>query len=308
MSSHSASFTHPSEDFHALLKTWQHRIEKQLEITIPASNNQPSTLHQAMRYSSLDGGKRIRPVLCYATGLATQQPLDQLDAIACAIELIHVYSLIHDDLPCMDDDDLRRGKPTCHIKFDEAMAVLAGDALQALAFKVLSSDPNMNCSDAARLSIINLLSEAAGSQGMAGGQAIDLLSTGQTLDLSELENMHAHKTGALINASVMMAAKNAPILEPSQYQALENYSRLIGLAFQVQDDILDVISDTETLGKQAGADNALNKATFPGILGLEASREKLNTLHNEAIKALGQFGSEADVLRQIANYIVSRAY
>ncbi len=293
---------------HEVMPVWQARIEDRLDHWLPAAERHPHRLHEAMRYACLGGGKRVRPLLIYATGIATGQDLRQLDGIATAVEMIHVYSLIHDDLPCMDDDDLRRGKPTCHIAFDEATAVLAGDALQALAFHVLSHDPDMTPDPAVRLKIIAALASAAGSHGMAGGQAIDLASVGKRLSIVELEAMHIYKTGALIRASVLMAAYCQPDLDEARLSALDHYAKCVGLAFQIRDDILDVVGDTETLGKTAGADSALDKPTFPGTIGLEASRERARELCQEALDALSLFGPEADTLRDIATYIVDRLH
>ncbi|MGF1644122.1 MAG: polyprenyl synthetase family protein [Thiotrichales bacterium] len=292
----------------ALMPEWQARIESRLDHWLPSAERHPLRLHAAMRYACLGGGKRIRPLLIYATGLATGQDLRHLDGIACAVEMIHVYSLIHDDLPCMDDDDLRRGKPTCHKAFDEATAVLAGDALQALAFYILSHDPDISQDPAIRLSIVAALARAAGSRGMAGGQAIDLASVGKRLSIVELEAMHIFKTGALIRASVMMAASTRPELGGERLDALDHYAKCVGLAFQIRDDILDVVGDTETLGKTAGADHALDKPTFPDTIGLEASRDRARELCEEALAHLDGFGSSADVLRDIARYIVERIY
>ncbi len=285
---------------------WLQRVEKNLDHWLPKATRYPGNLHEAMRYSCLDGGKRVRPLLVYATGIATGQNLAQLDGPATAIEMIHVYSLIHDDLPCMDDDDLRRGKPTCHKAFDEATAVLAGDALQALAFLVLSSDPAMTADPAVRMAMIHKLTLAAGSRGMAGGQAIDLASEGKELTIAELETMHIYKTGALIRACVNLATLNAPHVSDDQARRLDHYAKCIGLAFQIHDDILDVTGDTETLGKTSGADIALDKATFPGIIGLDASRQRAHEMHQDALDSLSVFGDEANILRDIANFIVER--
>ena len=287
------------------LNEYQARVEKALDTYLPAEDVEPSLLHKAMRYSVLDGGKRIRPILVYAAGECLGVERSVLDAPAVAIEFIHVYSLIHDDLPSMDDDDLRRGKPTAHIAFDEATAILSGDALQTLAFDVLSSSlhyiPTKN-----QLKIINLLSKTAGSRGMVGGQVIDLSSTGKMLTEKALENMHLHKTGALIRASVMMGAYCSESVSEQQIVALEKYAHCIGLAFQVRDDILDIESDTETLGKQQGADIAAGKATYPAILGMAAAKEKAVKLYEESYEALSCFGAEADLLRKIADFIVKR--
>lgn len=289
-----------------LAPLWLKRIESVLDQWLPPADRHPTTLHEAMRYSTLDGGKRIRPLLIYATGLVSGQDLSQLDGPAAAVEMIHVYSLIHDDLPCMDDDDLRRGKPTCHKAFDEAMAVLAGDALQALAFHVLSNDTNITVDGDTRLAMIRTLTNAAGSRGMAGGQAIDLDSVGKTLNIAELETMHIYKTGALIRASVNLATLSTSALNERQRRDLDHFAKCVGLAFQIRDDILDVEGDTETLGKASGADEALDKPTFPGIIGLDASRERARDLHTEALESLKDFGEEADVLREIAHFIVER--
>ncbi len=285
---------------------WVLRVEQSLDHWIPPINRYPQTLHEAMRYSALAGGKRIRPILTYATGMATRQSLERLDGPACAVELIHAYSLIHDDLPCMDDDDLRRGRPSSHKKFGEAMAVLAGDALQTLAFRVLAEDESITDDPAVRVEMINLLARAAGSQGMAGGQAIDLEASGKSLTIAELEAMHIHKTGALIHASIALATLNASDLDESLAQALGHYGKCLGLAFQIRDDILDIEGETEMLGKEAGADKALDKPTFPEILGLDASKQRTRELHQEAIESLSPFGDRADVLRDIAGYIVDR--
>lgn len=284
------------------------RFEKHLKDWLPSKSKQHGNLHEAMHYSIFAGGKHIRPLLIYATGVATKQNLDELDGIACAVEMIHVYSLIHDDLPCMDDDDLRRGKPTCHKAFDEATAVLAGDALQALAFRILSSDPTMTDDPTVRLSMIKSLAIAAGSCGMAGGQAIDLASVGKKLNIAELETMHICKTGALIRASVMMAVANAPAMEKSKRDSLDHYAKCIGLAFQIHDDILDVEGDTHTLGKPAGSDLAQDKPTFPKVIGLQASKDRARELHQEAMKSLEAFDEDAQMLRDIADYIIDRIH
>ena len=263
-------------------------------------------LHQAMRYAVLAPGKRVRPILVYATASALGINLRQVDGAACAVEIIHAYSLIHDDLPAMDDDDLRRGRPTCHRQFDEATAILAGDALQALAFYIISHDPSMTENASARLQMIEKLSLFSGSRGMAGGQAIDLEAVGKTLNIAELETMHIHKTGALIRTCIQLAALSNEKLKPKQFQALDSYAKCIGLSFQVQDDILDVTGDTETLGKTQGSDSERNKPTFPSIIGLQASQEKAQELHQNALQALSIFGEEADILRYISAWFVER--
>ncbi|MFZ1862177.1 MAG: farnesyl diphosphate synthase, partial [Candidatus Competibacter sp.] len=256
----------------------------------------------------LGGGKRIRPLLVYSAGAAVGAALESLDGPACAVEFIHAYSLIHDDLPAMDDDDLRHGRPSCHKACGEALAILAGDALQALAFQVLCQDGGMIQAPTIRLRMVGVLAQAAGSRGMAGGQAIDLAATGQELTLAELENMHIHKTGALIRASVLLGALSQTEVEPRLLEQLDHYAKCIGLAFQIRDDILDVIGDTATLGKAAGADRAHDKLTYPSLLGLDGSRDHARALHQDALASLEAFGSEAEPLRWIAHYIVERAY
>lgn len=284
----------------------QERVEEALSARLPNINTLPIKLHHAMRYSVLDGGKRMRPMLTYCTGKALDLSSDTLDGPACAIELIHVYSLIHDDLPAMDDDDLRRGKPTCHVAYDEATAILAGDALQALAFEVLANDPTIKVSPDTRLKMINTLTKASGSQGMVGGQAIDLESVGTKLTLPELENMHIHKTGALIRASINMAVLAKPNLDPIYAKKLDHYAKCIGLSFQVKDDILDEESNTATLGKTQGKDQDNDKPTYPALLGLKGAKNKAKELHEQAIESLDDFGSEADLLRELSLYIIQR--
>lgn len=286
----------------------QNRVERALEARLPGEGILPQTLHQAMRYSVLDGGKRTRPLLTYATGQALGLNDDALDAPACAVEFIHVYSLIHDDLPAMDNDDLRRGKPTCHKAYDEATAILAGDALQALAFEILANDPSITVDAAARLKMITLLAKASGSQGMVGGQAIDLGSIGRKLTLPELENMHIHKTGALIRASVNMAALSKPDLDPAVAKKLDHYAKCIGLSFQVKDDILDIEADTATLGKTQGKDIDNDKPTYPALLGMAGAKQKAQELHEQAVESLAGFGKEADFLRDLSLYIIERTH
>ncbi len=288
------------------LSACQSRVEKALDARLPAENILPQKLHQAMRYCVLGGGKRMRPMLTYATGKALGIDENTLDGPACAVEFIHVYSLIHDDLPAMDDDDLRRGKPTCHIAYDEATAILTGDALQALAFEVLANDPSITATPQARLNMITTLTKASGSQGMVGGQAIDLDSVGKKITLPELEIMHIHKTGALIRASVNMAALCKADIDPDLAKKLDHYAKCIGLSFQVKDDILDEESDTATLGKTQGKDKDNDKPTYPALLGLEAAKEKARDLHEQAIESLSDFGAEADLLRDLSLYIIER--
>ena len=292
----------------AYLTACQNRVERALDARLPGENILPQTLHQAMRYSVLDGGKRTRPLLTYATGRALGLSEDLLDAQACAVEFIHVYSLIHDDLPAMDNDDLRRGKPTCHKAFDEATAILAGDALQALAFEILANDSSIQAPPEARLKMISALTRASGSQGMVGGQAIDLGSVGRKLTLPELENMHIHKTGALIRASVNLAALSKVDLATDVAKKLDHYAKCIGLSFQVKDDILDVESDTATLGKTQGKDVDNDKPTYPALLGMAGAKQKAQELHEQAVESLAGFGAEADLLRELSLYIIERTH
>ncbi len=286
----------------------QTRVEKALDLRLTSAEILPQKLHQAMRYSTLDGGKRMRPMLAYATGRALNIPEDGLDGPACAVEFIHVYSLIHDDLPAMDNDDLRRGKPTCHIAFDHATAILAGDALQALAFEVLANDPSISASPENRLRMLTVLAKASGSQGMVGGQAIDLDSVGRKITLPELENMHIHKTGALIRASVQLATLAKDGVDLQLAEQLDQYAKAIGLSFQVQDDILDEESDTATLGKTQGKDKDNDKPTYPALLGMAGAKQKALDLHERAIDSLSGFGAEADLLRDLSRYIIERKH
>jgi geranylgeranyl pyrophosphate synthase len=261
-----------------------------------------------MRYSVLGGGKRVRPALLFATAQAVGLSEQEVEGAACAIELVHVYSLVHDDLPAMDNDDLRRGRPTCHKAYDEASAILVGDALQPLAFQLLANDPALPADPAVRLRLIELLAEASGTFGMAGGQAIDLAVQGKRLDVAEVEAMHSRKTGALIRVSVLMAAVCAPRLEPRLYEALASFAGPIGLAFQIQDDLLDVLGDVSTLGKATGADSERRKPTYPAVIGVEASQQRVRLLHAQALEALSPFGSRAEALRSMADWLLSRSY
>jgi geranylgeranyl pyrophosphate synthase len=294
--------------FRGQLESWQARMERALAARLPEPSVVPGRLHEAMRYSVLGGGKRIRPALVFATARALGLTEDEVEAAACAIELIHVYSLVHDDLPAMDDDDLRRGRPTCHKAYDEATAVLVGDALQTLAFQVLTRDPALPASPAIRLRLVELLAEASGTFGMAGGQAIDLAVQGKKLDLAQVEEMHARKTGALIRVSVMMAAACAPSLESRWHQALLGFVNPIGLAFQIQDDLLDVLGDVSTLGKATGADSERGKPTHPAVIGIEASQERVRLLHARALESLAPFGMRAELLRSLADWLLARRY
>lgn len=293
--------------FSHYLNECSQRIDRALIDHIAAYDAHPQLLN-AMKYSLFNGGKRVRPVLVYASAEAisdiSKATTTTSDYAAMAVEAIHAYSLIHDDLPAMDDDNLRRGKPTCHIAFDEATAILAGDALQAFAFNILceavDADPSI------QLQMLHTLSHASGANGMVGGQSIDLAAVEQTLTLNQLETMHRLKTGALISASTRLGALSTGIASESQLQALHEYANAIGLAFQVQDDILDVTSDTHTLGKQQGADAALNKPTYIALLGLDAAQQKAKTLHEQALDALSGFDYRADNLRHLSAYIINR--
>jgi len=289
--------------FSQFQKSKVQQIEAALDQLLPYKETQPSQLHEAMRYSTLNGGKRIRAMLVYATGHLLGLSNSVLDDIACSIELIHAYSLIHDDLPSMDDDDLRRGKPSCHKAFDEATAILAGDALLTLAFEMLS---HADCTAEQKITCIQLLSQASGSLGMVGGQAIDLENEGKSVSITEIENMHLHKTGALISSCITLAASLKFDSSNEQYLQLKNYSQCVGLAFQVQDDILDETSSTEALGKTQGKDQQANKSTYPSLLGLSASKEFAQRLHDDAISSLSIFDDRADYLRQIAHFTISR--
>ncbi|WP_347507441.1 (2E,6E)-farnesyl diphosphate synthase [Pseudomonas anguilliseptica] len=284
----------------------QRRVDAALENLLSSPRPELERLYAAMRYSLFNGGKRVRPLLAYAACEALGGEPERANAAACAVELIHAYSLVHDDLPAMDDDDLRRGQPTTHIAFDEACAILAGDGLQSLAFEVLS-DATHNPHDAElRLAMLSTLARAAGPAGMVGGQAIDLGSVGQTLDQNALEIMHRHKTGALIEASVQLGALASGKADDHALKALHTYARAVGLAFQVQDDILDVESDTTTLGKTQGKDQANDKPTYPALLGLDAAKTYALELRDQALHALRPFDQAAEPLRDLARYIVER--
>jgi geranylgeranyl pyrophosphate synthase len=297
----------PEPPFAQRLARFQTRVEQALERALELPDPGTSRLRDAMRYSVLGGGKRLRPVLVYATGEALGTPLARLDAPAAAVELIHVYSLVHDDLPAMDNDDLRRGRPTCHRAFDEATAVLTGDALQALAFAVLTQDVASPIPAAARIMMIRTLANAIGTLGMAGGQAMDLQAVGQALTLEQLEQMHRRKTGALIQASVLLGALASGIERGEKFAALENFGAAVGLAFQIQDDILDVEGDVRSLGKATGADAARGKPTYPSVIGLEAARRLALAQRDRSVAALAPLGTRAEALVQLAHFVVSRA-
>ncbi|HTU67379.1 MAG TPA: farnesyl diphosphate synthase [Steroidobacteraceae bacterium] len=284
---------------------YQQRIEGVLARALEIDGGATARLLEAMRYSTLGGGKRVRPVLVYATGEALGAPLELLDSPAAAVELIHVYSLVHDDLPAMDNDDLRRGRPTCHRAYDEATAILVGDALQARAFEVLAN-ASASIAATARIDMLRLLADAIGTRGMAGGQAIDLESVKQVLDEAAVERMHRQKTGALIQASVMLGAVAAGIANVAQRAALEEFGAEIGLAFQIQDDILDVEGTTDSLGKRAGADADRVKPTYPSVLGLDAARAAALRRRDRALAALAPLGPRFAPLGEFADFLVSR--
>lgn len=294
--------------FKRFLEASQKRVDTALDAFLPEPSIRPQRLHEAMRYATFNGGKRIRPLLVYAAGAALQVNSEWLDAPAAAVELIHAYSLVHDDLPAMDDDDLRRGKPTCHIQYDEATAVLVGDALQTLAFKTLTKYPHADISAPKKVEMLNCLAVASGSRGMAGGQALDLDAVGKQLNLTELENMHIHKTGALIRASVQLSSILATPEDEIKLKGLDHYAKCIGLAFQVQDDILDVEGSTADLGKTQGKDEANNKPTYPSLLGISGAKRMAIRLHQEALDSVEKFDSNADPLRWLADYIVQRTH
>ena len=287
-------------------KACQQRVDGCLEALFVPPLPQLERLYQAMRYSVMNGGKRVRPLLVYAACEALNGDKASADGAACAVELIHAYSLVHDDLPAMDDDDLRRGQPTTHKAFDEACAILAGDGLQSLAFEAMAQAEHNPQDAALRLRMFAVLARAAGPAGMVGGQAIDLGSVGLKLDRDALELMHRHKTGALIEASVQLGALASGHADADNLASLSQYARAIGLAFQVQDDILDVESDTATLGKHQGADIARDKPTYPAQLGMDAAKAYALELRDQALHALRPFDTAAEPLRELARYIVER--
>lgn len=292
------------QDFSDWVLDKQLRIEHMLNRTLPSADLAPEKLHSAMRYSVLGGGKRIRALLCYAAAELCETDIAMADAAACAVELIHAYSLVHDDMPCMDDDDLRRGKPSCHKQYDDATALLVGDALQSLAFEILSKPLQVD-NASQQMHMLHILAQASGSIGMAGGQAIDLASIGKPLTQAELESMHHLKTGALIQASVLLGAANGSDV---QMTAARTFAANIGLAFQVVDDILDVEADTSTLGKTAGKDANSNKPTYVTILGLDVAKQHAQHLYTNAIIALSPFGTNAHRLKQLADFIMQRSF
>lgn len=293
----------PTQDIEQTLIPYRYRLESFLDQVLPSSSTKPETLHQALRYSTLNAGKRLRAVLVYLVGEMYNARLEELDVPAAAVELIHAYSLVHDDLPCMDDDDLRRGKPSCHKAYDEATAMLAGDALQSLAFELLGSLENGKSTVLTRT-----LARASGSLGMAGGQALDLQAAGNVTDLESLQQIHSMKTGALIEAAVLMGAYTAGISENGQIKLLSEYARALGLGFQIHDDILDVVSDTATLGKKTGADEINGKATYPGLIGLEAAKQAAHDAYQQADGALMQLPQNTQKLQMLADYAINRIY
>jgi len=293
-------------DFQAWMGDIQARTEAALARLLPPAHMAPARLHEAMRYATLEGGKRVRPLLAFAAGEVAAASPERLEMASCAVELIHAYSLVHDDLPCMDNDVLRRGKPTVHVEYDEATALLVGDALQSLAFQLLS-DQRLADDARVQLDMVRTLALAAGSRGMAGGQQIDLESTGKTLTLPELEVMHIHKTGALIRGAVALGAACGRV-DPGQKNALDRYGKAIGLAFQVVDDVLDYDASTSTLGKTAGKDSRQGKPTYVSTLGLARARELAGELRGEALAALERLGERARRLGQLADFIVLRKF
>ena len=292
-------------DFSTWSRETATQVETALSELLPASRIAPARLHDAMRYSTLGGGKRVRAMLVYGAGALTDAQADRLKIAASAVEMIHAYSLIHDDLPCMDDDVLRRGKPTCHVEFDEATALLAGDALQSFAFQLMS-EYKLSDDAAVQLKMIQLFAAAGGSRGMAGGQAIDLDAVGKTISLPELEFMHILKTGALIRASVLLGAHCGKTLPQADLDRLDRYAKCVGLAFQVVDDILDEEGDAATLGKTAGKDKAQSKPTYTSLMGLPDAKRFSEELLCDALEAISAFGDGASRLREIADFIVHR--
>jgi farnesyl diphosphate synthase len=290
--------------FESRIAHYTSRVENALDAILPAATAEPRRLHDAMRYAVFNGGKRVRPLLVYAAGECLGLRQELLDAPAAAIELIHAFSLVHDDLPAMDDDDIRRGKPTLHRQFDEATAILAADAMQPLAFRVLADIRDVPPGTGSRL--VRIVADAAGSIGMTGGQSMDLAAEGQSLTADEIEHMYSLKTGALIHASVMCAAAMTEGLADDQASAIDAFGRTIGIAFQIKDDILDIEGETEVIGKRAGADQRLGKATYPGLAGIDEARARCGSLLRSALEQLDDFGDDADSLRWLARYVVER--
>ena len=295
----------PTGSFADWVSSVQNRTEAALDHFLPQATIAPARLHNAMRYAVLGGGKRVRPLLCHAAGTLSGASAEALDAAACAVEMIHAYSLVHDDMPCMDDDVLRRGKPTVHVQYDDATALLVGDSLQSLAFLLLSEHCPVPAET--RAALVSQLAIASGSRGMAGGQAIDLASVGLPLGVEELEFMHIHKTGALIRCAVRMGAACGQ-LDVDAHRRLDHYAGTVGLLFQVVDDVLDCEASTEELGKTAGKDAAANKPTYVSTLGLARARERARELHAEAIESLSPFGDAARRLRELADFVLTRKH
>ena len=293
-----------TEEFQSRIAHYSARVADALDNALPPATQDPKRLHDAMRYAVFNGGKRVRPLLVYATGECLGLREEMLDAPATAIELIHAFSLVHDDLPAMDDDDMRRGNPTLHRQFDEATAILAADALQPLAFSVLAGIPDVPFGTRVRL--IKLVADAVGSLGMTGGQSMDLAAEGQSLTAAEIEHMYALKTGALIHASVAAAALLAEKLPADRVSAIDAFGHSIGIAFQIKDDILDVEGETEVIGKQSGADQRLGKATYPDLVGIDEARARCNSLLRSSLEQLDDFGDDAESLRWLARFIVER--
>ena len=284
------------------------RVERELDRLLPLADIVPERLHAAQRYSALAPGKRIRPALVYATAETLGVALPRVDGAACAVELIHAYSLVHDDLPAMDNDDLRRGRPSCHRAFDEATAILAGDSLQVLAFSLLATHPGLAAEPATRVRLIELLAEASGTAGMAGGQALDLAAMGRRLSLPEVELVHRLKTGALIRGCVRMAAACTPNLTAVEHASLDRVGSLVGLAFQIQDDILDVEGDATLLGKATGGDRARDKPTYPAVAGIDAARRRVAELHDSADTLLGECGWTESTLAALCGWLLARRH
>lgn len=290
--------------FENRIARYRERVAATLDAALPPATEPPRRLHDAMRYAVFNGGKRIRPLLCYASGECLGVPEDLLDAPATALELIHAFSLVHDDLPAMDDDDLRRGKPTLHRQYDEATAILAADALQPLAFSVLADQASV--SPEVRANLVKLVADACGSRGMTGGQSLDLAAEGRALEATEVEHMYALKTGALIHAAVVAPALMAEALPAERAAAIDAFGRTIGLAFQIKDDLLDIEGDTDVIGKPAGSDERLDKATYPGLLGIEQAHRRCDELLRSALEQLDDFEAAATPLRWLARFIVER--
>jgi farnesyl diphosphate synthase len=293
-------------DWQHAQQRYQERINQKLEYKLQQLSDTAPRLKQAMQYGLLIGGKRIRPFLVYAAGEMLSAELSSLDSCATALECVHAFSLIHDDLPAMDDDDLRRGKPTCHIAFDEATAILAGDALQTLAFDILAHDEALESSSEKKLALLKILTQATGYEGMCGGQSMDMDATDTLITLEQLEALQQRKTGALIQAALQMAYIASPVESKDVLDSLSTYGRAVGLAFQVQDDILDVTSDTEILGKPQGSDLESNKSTYPNLLGLEGAQAFAQELYQQALQALSTLPYNTKVLESFASYIINR--